>query len=500
MGIIQKQSIRSTIGISIGFAIGAFNMLVLSPRLLTTEQLGLTRLITDLGITLATLCTLGSLPVVYKFFPFYKNHLPPKKNELPFITLLVCCLGFIVLCSVGFAIKGVIIQKYNSKSPLFVEYYYLVFPFCLFYLLFLWLESFGWSLKKGVLSNMLREMVPRVLFTVLLLLLAFRVISLTVFVFVFSLSYLLPVAFLFYNLRKTGDFNFNSTVSALTLRLKSKMINFGLFVFGAQFLNLLSRTADAFIISSISGKGLSDLAVFTIATYVVTLMEIPQRSITSISIPVLAESWRNKNLKSISNIYTKSVANLLIIGLSMFCLIFLNVKNLAIFLGKDYTGIETIVLILGVSKLIDLGTGVNTQIITTSNYWKIDFITNVIFIVIALPLNYVLISQYGLKGAAVSTIISVTVYNFIRFFFLWYKFGLQPYTGKDLLAIIYAITATFISYQIPAIPNIYADSAIHTLVFCLLFFPAVYFTGVSAEVNLMLKKYVLSVKGIIFRK
>ncbi len=79
MGTIQKQSIRSTIGISIGFAIGAFNLLVLAPKLLTTEQLGLTRLITDLGITLATLCTLGSLPVIYKFFPFYKSHLSPKK-------------------------------------------------------------------------------------------------------------------------------------------------------------------------------------------------------------------------------------------------------------------------------------------------------------------------------------------------------------------------------------------------------------------------------------
>src|SRR3982750_3321162 len=98
MGIIQKQSIRSTIGISIGFVIGAFNLLILAPKILTTEQLGLTRLITDLGITLATLCTFGSLPVVYKFFPFYKSHLPAKKNELPFITISVCFAGFIIMC------------------------------------------------------------------------------------------------------------------------------------------------------------------------------------------------------------------------------------------------------------------------------------------------------------------------------------------------------------------------------------------------------------------
>jgi O-antigen/teichoic acid export membrane protein len=499
MGIIQKQSIRSTIGISIGFAIGAFNLLVLAPKLLSTEQLGLTRLITDLGITLATLCTLGSLPVIYKFFPFYKSHLPPKKNELPFITIVVCSLGFIIMCTAGYALRDVIIQKFSTKSPLFVQYSWLVYPFCLFYLLYLWLEGFGWSLKKGVASNTLREMGPRILFTLLLILLAFRVISLTFFLLFFSLSYLLPAAALFFILRKTGEFNFITAVSSLTLRLKTKMINFGLFIFGAQFLNLLSRTADTFIISSKAERGLTDTAVFTIATYVVTLMEIPQRSITAVSIPVLAESWKNKNMKSISNIYTKSVANLLIIGLSMFCLILLNVHNLAIFLGKDYKGIEMVVFFLGISKLIDLGTGANAQIIATSNYWKVDFTTNVIYTIIALPLNYILISHYGLMGAAYSTLIAISFYNGMRFSFLWFKFGLQPYTRKDILAIAYAAAAALAGYCIPKSANIFADSIMRTIVFCLLFFPAVYFTGVSGEVNQIIKKYFLLLKGIILR-
>ena len=498
MGIIQQQSIRSTIGISIGFVIGAFNLLILAPKVLTPEQLGLTRLITDLGITLATLCTFGSLPIIYKFFPFYKSHLPAKKNELPFITITVCFAGFIVMCTLGYLFRGLIIQKFSSKSPLFVQYSFFVYPFCLFYLLFMWLESFSWSFKKAVLSNTLREMAPRLLFTLLLILVAFHLISLWLFLVLFALSYLLPAVVLFINLRKTGEFNFITTISILTKRLKSKMINFGLFLFGAQFLNLLSKTADTVIISS--KQGLSDAAVFTIATYVVTLMEIPQRSITSISIPILSESWKNKNMKSISNIYTKSVANLLIIGLAMFSLILLNVHNLASFLGKDYKGIEMVVFFLGLSKLIDLGTGANTQIIATSNYWKVDFTTNVIYTIVALPLNYILISYFGLMGAAYSTLIAIGFYNAMRFGFLWIKFGLQPYTRKDMLAIIYAAAAALASYYIPHISNIFIDAIVRTIIFCGLFFPAVYFTGVSSEVNELIKKYLLSLKNIIFRR
>ena len=90
MGIIQKQSIQSTIVIMIGFAIGAFNMILFAPKVLTAAELGLTRIIIDAGVTLATMCTLGSIPVVYKFFPFYRNYLTSEKNDLPFVTIVIC--------------------------------------------------------------------------------------------------------------------------------------------------------------------------------------------------------------------------------------------------------------------------------------------------------------------------------------------------------------------------------------------------------------------------
>src|SRR5688572_11788067 len=126
MGVIQKQSIQSTAIIIFGFAIGAFNILILAPKVLTAEEFGLTRLITDAGITLATLCTLGCIPVINKFSPFYNGYLKPGKNDLPFVTLMVCLIGFLIVCIVGYAGKDFIVRKFSERSPLFVEYSYLV--------------------------------------------------------------------------------------------------------------------------------------------------------------------------------------------------------------------------------------------------------------------------------------------------------------------------------------------------------------------------------------
>lgn len=458
-------------------------MIILAPKILTAQELGLTRIITDAGVTLATMCTLGSIPMIIKFFPFYRSYLPKEKNDLPFVTLLICMIGFLIMCLIGFSARDIIVQKFSERSPLFVEYSYLVFPFAFFMLLFLWLESISWSLKKAVISNIFKETLTRLIFTVLLVALSLQFIDLHKLFTAFSFTYLLPFLLLFFIIRKTGEFPLVSQISPVTWRLKYKMVNLGLFVFGAQFLNLLSRTVDTFILSSKSERGLSDAAVFTIATYVVTLMEVPQRSITSISVSVIAESWKNKDLKRISNIYTKSVTNLLIIGLIMFSVVVLNIHNLGIYLGPDYAGIEMVVLFMGTAKLIDLGTGVNSQIIGTSNYWKMDFTTNVIYTVIALPLNYLLIDRFGLMGAAYSALISIGLFNLMRFSFLWWKFGLQPYSKKHIWVILLAVICFTIIYFIPRNPSIILDTIIRTSIFFLLFLPTMYYLKVSEEVN-----------------
>ncbi len=499
MGIIQKQSIRSTVVILAGFALGAFNVIVLSPKLLSPEAFGLTRVITEAATTLATLCTFGTLPIVYKFFPFYKSFLPPEKDDLPFITMMICLCGFIVMCTVGYLAKDILVRKFSEKSPLFVQYSYLVYPMCFFLLIFMWLESFSWLLKKGVISNALKETLPRVLMTVLMALFALQAFSIHNFYVLFSLSYLLPAIVLFIIIRRTGQFHFHTTLSTVTLRLKGKMANFGLFLFGAQFLNLLSKTFDTFVISAKSERGLADAALFTIATYVVTLMEIPQRSITAITIPILSESWHTKDMARIRSIYRKSVNNLLLIGLVMLSLILLNARNLGVYLGTNYAGIEWVIFFMGIGKFIDLATGANAQVIATSSYWKVDFTTNVLYTLLALPLNYILISHYGVMGGAYATLISLSFYNLMRFGFLWYQFGLQPYTRKELLAVVITIAIAAACHLLPRQSSFIVDAVLRTLLFCALFIPAIYFTHISEEVNGLIKKY-LRIAGRLGRR
>jgi hypothetical protein len=257
--------------------------------------------------------------------------------------------------------------------------------------------------------------------------------------------------------------------------------------YGVQMPCMCFQTNDTFLIFGL--RGLSDTAIFAIATYVSAILEIPQRSLNSITIPILAESWKNKDMANIKNIYHKSVSNLLAIGLLLFGLVWLNIDNLVAFLnfisnkyGGGYDELPKLIFILGLAKLIDLGTGVNSQIIGTSNYWKFDFYTNLFYIILSIPLNIFLINSYGLEGLAFSNLIALTLYNSIRFGFLYKKFDLQPYTWRHGLFLLSSIALMLLIHMLPAANNFAVNILIQSLAFGIAFYGLAYWINPAPEI------------------
>jgi O-antigen/teichoic acid export membrane protein len=225
-------------------------------------------------------------------------------------------------------------------------------------------------------------------------------------------------------------------------------------------------------------------------------MDIPQRSITSISVPVLSKSWRDKDLVNIKNIYLKSVSNLLTIGFFLFGIIILNVHNIVDFLnwigkkdGLNYDVLIELVLIFGIARLIDLGTGVNSQVIGTSNYWKFDFFSNLFYIILSLPLNYYLIKYFGLIGLALSNLFALTLYNTYRFIFLYIKFKFQPYNIKHLKFITLNIILILIVYNLPPTQYLFLNIIIKSTSFTIGFLTIFYFIKPSDEISKILNEF-----------
>ena len=490
MGNIRRQSILSSIVIYIGFFIGFVNTyFYVKNGTFTPEQYGLTRLFNDIGITFFSFASLGVISYVYKFQPFYKQNLSRKENDQAAWSLLIISAGFLLVLVGSILFEPLFIRKFSEKSHLLISYYYWILPFTFGLLFFSVFEAFAWFAQKSIFTNFLKETGLRIIQTIIILAFVFRLINFDTFIKIFSLGYVVIAAILVTYLIYTKKIEFNFKLSRVTRKFSKKIVWLMALIYGSLIVNTVAQYIDSIIIASVSVKGLSDVGVYTLATFIATTIQVPQRSIVSAVVPVLSTSWKTKNYGEINRIYSRTSINLLLLALFIFFIIWLNIDDMfkVLNINSDYEAGKMVILILGISKIIDAGTGVNSQIIGTSNFWKFEVFTGILLLAMSIPLNYVLVKQYGINGSAVSNLIAFTIYNGIRLFFIWHKFKMQPFTIKTLLAVISAFSIYLLCFY--GFKNIegWTGIIVRSIVFSTAFTLAIYFMKITPDIRQLLE-------------
>ena len=76
MGIIAKQSIRGTIVTYLGIAVGVVTTFFVLTRFLTTEEIGLARVLIDAATLFIGLAQLGTNASIIRFYPYFSSISP----------------------------------------------------------------------------------------------------------------------------------------------------------------------------------------------------------------------------------------------------------------------------------------------------------------------------------------------------------------------------------------------------------------------------------------
>ena len=101
MSTIRKQSIISSGIVYFGFGLGAITNILLA-REFNPDQYGLiSGMFLALGTIMYAVANLGMGSYIGKFYPYYKDNLQPKKNDLIGWALLFSLAGFLVVALAG---------------------------------------------------------------------------------------------------------------------------------------------------------------------------------------------------------------------------------------------------------------------------------------------------------------------------------------------------------------------------------------------------------------
>lgn len=485
MSNIRKQSIISSVIVYFGFALGLVNTYLYTKEGHFTEsQYGLVSIFVAIANIMFSFANLGMMSYVYKFYPYYKDNLPAKKNDLLTLALAGSVIGFILIIIIGFAIRNLVVQKYVTNAPDLVKYYPWLFPFGFGLTVYSILEAYAWQEKLSVLTNLLREVLFRIFSTILIVLFFLGILPLFEgFIKIYASTYILLAVVLGVYLFIKKRITFTFSISRVTRKYYRKILTLASFVWSGGLVFTISNVFDTIVIAAVMPNGLAYAGIYSLAQNMASLIQAPQRGIISAAMGPLSRAWKDKDLDKIRRIYQRSSINQLIFSIGMFCIIIMNFNDgiQTFALKSAYIFALPVFFFIGVMRILDMGTGLNSQIISTSTYWRFEFFTGLILLSLTLPLNYFLTKHLGVIGPAISNLIAFTIYNFIRCVYLWRKVKMQPFNAKTFLTIISGGVCFFICYLFFNKFTGIEWMIMRTITFIILFGSSVYFFKLTPD-------------------
>jgi O-antigen/teichoic acid export membrane protein len=449
MGVIKRQSIKQSIVVYLSLAAGALNMLLLFPAALNADQIGLITVIREAAFVFVPLVFLGGGELAVRFFPIFNNEERGHQGFLFFLSCLVA-VGLLLLLLLFFPFQGAILDYYGQRSSLFQDYLYYLLPLTAYLSLATMLTMYVSNFRRIALPAVFNELLPKAGLSLLLLLLWAGLLSFNAVFQWYVWLHLLAVVGLVLYIIKLGQWHIRPDFSLFDKPLVKNMTAYSIYGMVGNFGYSLANRIDLMMLASLST--LTKTGVYSIAYFIASTFEVPRKAISKVASPLLAEYWHTGKKQEIQELYRKSALNQLIFGIGLFVSIWVSVDDLYDFMpnGDAFRSGKYVILLLSSARLFDLATGLNSEIISYSGYYRYNLYLYAIPVFISIVGSYLLIPHYQMEGAAMAVVLASIFYNISKFLLIRWRMQMNPFDKQFLWVIVLGFIACAVGLLVPS--------------------------------------------------
>lgn len=180
-------------------------------------------------------------------------------------------------------------------------------------------------------------------------------------------------------------------------------------------LQLINNQSDIIMLTMYRSP--EEVGIYKVVSSICTLVIFGFMSVQIVLSPKIARLYINGNLRELKDIIKVGTRTILLIALPVFCvLVIFGEKLLEIIFGHEYTAGYLPMIILAVGRVINAAFGLTTVLLNmTSNEntnMKIVFLSAILNII----LNLLFIPFMGMSGAAITTVVTLAVWNISSWF------------------------------------------------------------------------------------
>ncbi len=427
MGIVVNQSIRNTVITYVGFGIGAANALFMYPNFLGKTHYGLTGFLLSSANIMMPLMAFGVHNTLVKFYNNYQTE--QEKSEFLSFMLLLPLLLIVPISAIGYLFYDAIATTLSIKNPIIYDYVWIIpiIGLCMGYfeIFYAWVKVH----MKSVFGNFIKEVFLRILISIFLFAVYYNYITPKTFIYCLVFIYLATTLAMVY-------FAFKIKLPSFTLKFphdKKAVLIYSIFIILSGSVATMLLDIDKFMLGQYIN--IDNVAYYSVAIFIATVIAVPSRAMHQITYPITAKLMSDEKYVELNDLYKKTSITLQIVGGYVLLGILININTLYKLLPPEYAQGAFVVFVVGISKYFDLILGNNNAIIFNSKYYRMVLFLGLMLAIFAIAMNVLLIPIYAINGAAVATLVAVTLYSVAKLLFVVFKMNLYPFTRNTLFSI-----------------------------------------------------------------
>lgn len=489
MGIIQRQTVRTTAITLVGTVVGAVSQLLLPFVFNEQEQIGALAVLNAVSRIFAITFALGFAQVTLQVFSFFRNEERGHSGFLIFGVLVSLVGGLLGLAS--FYLFHDYFIGVGPEYQLIRSISYLIFPIIFFRIFFTNLDPYLRMLFSSVFGALWEGLILKMVILVAVLLFWLGWIDYTYTAYLYAAALCLPgLAVIVLSILKTKPIVLPQREHFTKEKRKNLMLYSFFGILGTAS-GVLVVSIDQVMVNKMVGTDAA--GVYSVLFFAGILISIPARGLKRIAVPVLAESWKRNDQQEILNVYKKSVENQTVVAVYLFVTGWLCIGPALTFL-PDYAHGLYVFFFIGLAQLFDMMTGVNMEIIATSNRYRWNTYFNVVLAILVIGLNLVFIHYWDIVGAAAASALAMLLINVSRWYFLKKVYGFQPFSKKIIGVMIIGLVVMVLLMPLDGVfsPQIqlFMYALLSTIIFWLIIFQLNLSPDIKQWVLKIVKKFI----------
>ncbi|MBQ0152025.1 MAG: polysaccharide biosynthesis protein, partial [Chryseobacterium sp.] len=473
MSVVARQGIKYSIIGYIGFLIGTVSAIFIFPS--DFEFYGTLRYILPAAEMLVPFVVLGTSYSNVKFFQ--KAERDGKKQNMLSLSLAAISINFIVFSIVFFIIPYLFPNFKNTQAWKMKE---IVLPLILLLSFCAIFNKYVSNYKRIVVPNLLDNLLPKIANLGAFILASYFALSNNIaFAFFFATFALMLTGYIYYT-NKLEKINFDLSTDYFKKNdFWKEFANYSFFGFLGTFGNYLA--INSFMIGEY--LGMEENGIYSVLYALISLISVPQLGLFNISAPIISKNLADGDMEELDRFHKKTSLTLYFLGAVLFSCIMVGFPYLAHFMPKNgllLREYQPVIWIWGSAVLLDLATGFNGNIISLSKYYRFNILVMILLAGLTIGLNLYFIKNTDLKliGIALSTAISLTIYNVIKVIFNYIKFKVSPLSIEMIFVSIICTLAITVSLILLTFDNNFLDLIYKPAVVLVLIFIGNYFTKI----------------------